>query len=257
VVQNNLETFLAEAEATGRCVPAFVEREFRSFLDCGLPAPPRAHRLLGIADGKTGSVSFLQRSGGAINLNLHYHVLVTDGVYADPEGSKTPTFSPLPPPDDKEIARVTAAIAKRILRLLRRRGLLADDGAPLEDPLHRDEPLLAGCAAASIRQRIATGPRRGQAVMRLGDRIEAEDVESMPGRRCASVEGFSLHAGVAVDALDRQRLERLQPNYDIFGAPTLAFQRDNHARGSSVARRGGGGATEPRLQRDLYRTCQR
>jgi hypothetical protein len=47
----------------------------------------RAHRLLGIANGKTGSVSFLQRSGGAISLNLHYRVLVIDGVYADPEGT--------------------------------------------------------------------------------------------------------------------------------------------------------------------------
>jgi hypothetical protein len=130
-------------------------------------------------------------------------------VYAAAEGTKTPTFSPLPPPDDDEIARVTAAIAKRIVRLLKRRGLLVDEGAPAEDPLLRDEPLLAGCASASIRQRIATGPRRGQAVMRLGDRIEAEDVESVPGKRCASVQGFSLHAGVAVEALDRERLERL------------------------------------------------
>ncbi len=47
------------------------------------------------------------------------------------------------------------------------------------------------------------------AVMRLGDRIEIEDVESRVGERCASVQGFSLHAGVAVDAGDRKRLERL------------------------------------------------
>jgi hypothetical protein len=33
--------------------------------------------------------------------------------------------------------------------------------------------------------------------MRLGDRIEVEDVESVPGKRCASVQGFSLHADVA------------------------------------------------------------
>ena len=45
--------------------------------------------------------------------------------------------------------------------------------------------------------------------MRLGDRIEAEDVEFVPGKCCASVQGFSLHAGVAVNAHDRARLERL------------------------------------------------
>ena len=45
--------------------------------------------------------------------------------------------------------------------------------------------------------------------MRLGDRIEIEDVESRVGEQCASVQGFSLHAGVAVGGQDRARLERL------------------------------------------------
>ena len=36
MVQQNLETFLAEAAARDRCVPTFVEREFRKFLACGL-----------------------------------------------------------------------------------------------------------------------------------------------------------------------------------------------------------------------------
>ncbi|MBW2726617.1 MAG: transposase zinc-binding domain-containing protein [Deltaproteobacteria bacterium] len=35
-MQQNLETFLAEAAARDRCVPGFVEREFRRFLECGL-----------------------------------------------------------------------------------------------------------------------------------------------------------------------------------------------------------------------------
>jgi hypothetical protein len=35
-LQENLETFLAEAEESGRAVPRFVERELRAFLDCGI-----------------------------------------------------------------------------------------------------------------------------------------------------------------------------------------------------------------------------
>ena len=58
--------------------------------------------------------------------------------------------APLPPRDDDEIAGVTAAIAKRIVRLLKRRGLPADEGTPQEDLLLRHEALLAGCAADSI-----------------------------------------------------------------------------------------------------------
>jgi hypothetical protein len=45
--------------------------------------------------------------------------------------------------------------------------------------------------------------------MRLGDRIEIEDVESRAGEQCAAVWGFSLHAGVAIGGRDRKRMERL------------------------------------------------
>ena len=38
VVAENLENFLARQEQRERTVPRFVEREFRSFLDCGIPA---------------------------------------------------------------------------------------------------------------------------------------------------------------------------------------------------------------------------
>jgi hypothetical protein len=169
----------------------------------------RAKHHFGVTNGQSGSVSTLQRFGGAINLNLHVHSLILDGVYADPKNTGTPTFHALPAPADPEIARVTAAVVKRIVRLLSRRGLLPEAGQPAEDPLQCDEPLLAACASASLRGRIATGPRAGQPVMRLGDRIELEDVDFVPGKHCASVQGFSLHAGVVVDAHDRKRLERL------------------------------------------------
>jgi hypothetical protein len=61
-----------------------------------------------------GSVCFLQRSGGAINLNPHFHSLVLDGVYVSKLPYEPPRFSPLPPPSDEEVARITAAIARRV-----------------------------------------------------------------------------------------------------------------------------------------------
>jgi hypothetical protein len=169
----------------------------------------RAKRHLGIDCGQSGSVTQIQRWGGAANLNVHYHAVFLDGVYADPENTGAPEFYPLPAPDDQEIGRVAASSARGIIRLLERRGLLSEHGDAAEDPLQDQEPLLAACAAASLRYRIATGARTGKPVMRLGDRIEAEDVEFVPGKCCASVQGFSLHAGVAVNAHDRARLERL------------------------------------------------
>jgi hypothetical protein len=38
VVSGHLETFLQRVRERGRAVPRFVEREFRGFLDCGIPA---------------------------------------------------------------------------------------------------------------------------------------------------------------------------------------------------------------------------
>ena len=35
----------------------------------------------GIADGRSGAVAIIQRFGGALNLNVHLHALVLDGVF--------------------------------------------------------------------------------------------------------------------------------------------------------------------------------
>jgi hypothetical protein len=168
----------------------------------------RARTHWKLARSECGAVTFVQRFGDALNLNLHFHSLVLDGVYArDARGALR--FHPLPAPDDAEVARLAGAIARRIIRMLERRGLASADGPAGEDLLQRDEPLLAALAAASVAGRVASGRRAGQRVMRLGDRIDAEDLPKLAGERCASVGGVSLHANVAVPARDRRRLERL------------------------------------------------
>ncbi len=65
---------------------------------------------------------------------------------------------------------ITPLTARRILRILERRGLDPD-----EDFLASDDPLLALPTAASIRSRIATGSEAGQSWRRLGDRVEPLD----------------------------------------------------------------------------------
>jgi hypothetical protein len=117
---------------------------------------------------------------------------------------------------------LAGAIARRIVRLLERRGLAGADGPAGEDLLQRDEPLLAALAAASVAGRVATGRRAGPLIMRMGDRIDAEDLPKLSGERCASVGGVSLHANVAVPARDRRRLERL---CRYVARPPLATQR--------------------------------
>ena len=295
VVQTELATFLARAQARERHVPRFVERELWGFLRCGilahgfvrvhcdgcgldrvvafsckgrgfcpscggrrmadtaahlvdrvLPEVPvrqwvlslpfalryrlaydapltsavlavfvrtvfaslrrRARRQWGVTRGQCGAVTFVQRFGDALNLNVHFHSLLLDGVYASEQGGAL-RFHPLPPPDDAEVARVVSQVAKRIARLLERRGLASDPSEA--DPLTEDQPLLAQLYGASVAGRIATGPRAGRRVLRVGDCIDPENLPALEGPRCASASGVSLHANVAVPVRDRQRLERL------------------------------------------------
>jgi hypothetical protein len=95
----------------------------------------------------------------------------------------------------------------RIRTFLRQRGLGADSDPDEADPLSRDEPWLAGLYAASVRGRVGSGVNRGG--IRYADQIDPEGMEAFPSPCCATVDGFSLHANVAVAAGDRARLERL------------------------------------------------
>jgi len=166
----------------------------------------RARKQGAIARGHCGAVTFVQRFGDALNLNVHFHSLLLDGVYArSAEG--TLRFHPLSPPDDTEVERVAGQVARRLARLLERRGL--GDDTPDDDTLATEEPLLASLYAASVTSRIATGSRSGQRVLRVGDRIDADDLPVLQGERCASVGGVSVHSNVSVPARDRRRLERL------------------------------------------------
>ena len=169
----------------------------------------RARARFGVQarNARGGAVAFVQRFGDARNLNVHFHSLMLDGVYLRAlDGSAQ--FRALPPPTDAEVERVAASIARRLIRRLERRGLLA--GSPEEtDPLARDSSVLGELYAASVRHRAATGRRAGRRVARLGDHVTADDLEQPRSRRCAMIDGVSLHANVAVPARDRKRLERL------------------------------------------------
>jgi hypothetical protein len=150
----------------------------------------------------------VQRFGDALNLNVHFHTLVLDGVY-DPDAAGGIRFIPLPPPDDAEVARVAARIARRLGKLLERHGMGTETDPGEIDSLYHEQPLLAALYGASVRGRIAVGPRAGQRVIRVGDRVDAELVATGHAPRCVSIAGISLHADVCVPPRDRDRLERL------------------------------------------------
>jgi hypothetical protein len=161
-------------------------------------------------------------------------VIFLEGVYLDrTDQGHTPRFIIAEPPSDADIAAVCSCgagdvvqkISRRVIRTLRQLGYLEAgiDTAMATgyDPLRDDAPELARTMAASVQQRLAFGERAGQQVRRLGAGFgHAGETPTLTGPRCASVQGFSLHANTHVPAHRRDQLERLI-RYTARGAVSL------------------------------------
>ena len=162
----------------------------------------------GLATGRTGSVTAVQRFGGGLNLNVHFHTLALDGVFVRSPGGRL-AFHAACGPSDAEVAEVLTRIRRRVGRLLRRRSLVPDaDGMGGADPVAEVSLTLAGIVGASVQGRVALGVRAEAPVRRLGGR-SSQARDGARGPRHAHLDGFDLHANVWVRPTDRARLEQL------------------------------------------------
>jgi hypothetical protein len=93
-----------------------------------LDAYARGARVRGVPGGRTGSITVMQRAGGALNTNVHFHTLVLDGVFTEASGGVL-AFHPALGPSDAEVATALATIRHRVQRLLVRHGLEPADDA--------------------------------------------------------------------------------------------------------------------------------
>jgi hypothetical protein len=155
----------------------------------------RRARLLGARPSRAnsnGAVTMVQRFNSALELSLHYHSIIADGVFVrdGDHPDARPRFVEIDPPTNQEVADLLDRIVERVLAMLRRRGRLGDDVAV--DPEDEPQPHLLFAA------RPTTPPSGGE-----------PDLDDPLPPRCARRDGFSLHAGVAVHQNDRLGLERL------------------------------------------------
>ncbi len=86
-----------------------------------------------------------------------------------------------------------------------------------------------GLLGSSITYRIATGPREGQKVFTL-QTLPAEP--DAPRREVAESSGFSLHAGIAAKASQRDKVERLAR---YVSRPPVATERLSLTQGGTYA----------------------
>lgn len=79
------------------------------------------------ASAATGAVTLIQRFGSALNLNIHFHMLLPDGVYRKAAADGAIRFVSVRAPSADQLARLIRTIAERIGRSLERAGLLTRD----------------------------------------------------------------------------------------------------------------------------------
>jgi len=146
----------------------------------------RIARARGIRAPLTGAVTFVQRFGGLVNLNVHFHLVIPDGVFVeDGDGLR---FVMLPMPTNANVLAILDRIMRRVARRLASEAIgdIDEDAAP--DVL------------AQVQAEAATtwrSPTDGKPTVRGAERLRAW------------CEGFSLHAGVGIAEHDREALERL------------------------------------------------
>lgn len=150
----------------------------------------RKAKALGYTDVHTGSITFAQRFGSLLQLNPHAHTWIPDGVFVTEDGELC--FIPLDPPTDDEIEHLCKRIAKKVGRLCNRN---EDEDTIIDD----DESVMASVQSEAI-----------QSPMRQANFFDDRPSQSQSrSPMSAQVDGFSLHAGLFVQANDRAKLERL------------------------------------------------
>ena len=155
---------------------------------------------------QTCAVTLIQRFGSTLNLNIQFHTLFLDEVFAErTEGGLR--FHPTMAPTAAELSELARTMAHRIGWCLERQGLLerdAENSYLVGDEI--DAGPLAQLQGASITWRVAVGPQQGRKVFAL-QTLPAN--EGLTDNEAGKVAGFSLHVGVAVRADQRDKLERL------------------------------------------------
>jgi hypothetical protein len=210
----------ADAKLFGAALKVFVRVVERYYLERAGQANLRC--------AKTGMLSFQQRFGGSINCHPHVHMIAIDGVFALDEATQEPRFHFVAPPTPSDMHRIAASTCTRVIRLLRRRGLLGHGSKQGQGNA------MQVCRTVGLsRGRLERLDKRGHAQQEL----YPDELRSLPrstSKLVANENGFSVEAGVHLGALNRKGREKLV-RYCL--RPAIAGERLSLLRDGSIAYR--------------------
>lgn len=148
-------------------------------------------KLLNLINPKVGAITVVQRFGGALNLNVHFHTLYMDGVFHENYLGEEVFHEFIP--THEEIVKLTGLLKKRLSKMLTKiEGINTEDFS------------INQLLAKSVQNR----DEKNQMPLALGKDCNQPFIE-FKGMRCSYDDGFSLHANVKILAHQRDGLERL------------------------------------------------
>jgi len=83
----------------------------------------REARQAGLPHGKAGAVLFTQRFGSTLNVNVHHHSVVPDGIFVENDDASV-RFEKLPAPRVEDLERILRRVVRRTMAILSKRHLL-------------------------------------------------------------------------------------------------------------------------------------
>jgi len=154
-----------------------------------------AYKKISFKELKSGSVTFIQRFGSALNFNAHFHTLFADGVFIK-QASGDYSFHALNELDPDDLHQITERIRIKVNKILNKLDL---DESQLDFSDNTEDQLLNQISKASI----------GNKIQRHGD-FNSSNVASLNlDPYSFNNEGFSLNAKVVISGCDTKKLEKL------------------------------------------------
>lgn len=162
-------------------------------------------RGAGLGSSETGAVTFVQRFGSSLNLNVHLHVMVLDGVFVR-DVARNALFRAAPPPSRHELDQVLARVHRRASAWLLRHGHVDTSALDARSNEAPSPTPLDACADLAMQRATTTTTRDDGEEEEKGKESGARPV---PAHEAADHAGFNLHASVRIEATDDLGRERL------------------------------------------------
>ena len=136
-------------------------------------------RAMGLGKSEFAAITFVQRFGSSLNLNVHLHVVVVDGAFSRDEANAL-LFTPAPAPTRADRMTVLVDLRRQLAK------------QPVEDDAVT--PTLAACAQLAL--------QRGDVRVVTEDAIDPPELAAPVTAGAVEAGGFNLEASVRIEADD-------------------------------------------------------